>query len=164
MDHIGRFQGVLSIRTLVATLSTAVVVSCGGITPTAVSSVPTEVEARLLLSQMVDAAHKQDFALLCSFGDANCQEMLSSAGMEVPTLPPTVAGMRVIESTATTHGGLVLQLCGIDTKGASYASEMLIFKLSSGLKAIQPVYWSRMRIPEGNTVGANQPLALPGCP
>ena len=130
-----------------------------------VGSVPAESEARGFLARIVAAAQGGDFAELCSFGDPSCADALEGAGRDaVPPLPPTVAGTRVITPTANRYGGLVFQLCGIDGRGQRYATEMLVLRSAEGLKAIQPVFWSGMRIAPDGEVGPNDPLSFPGCP
>jgi len=137
---------------------------CAAVSPD-VGSVPAESEARSLLARIVAAAQGGDFAELCSFGDPSCADTLEGAGRDaVPPLPPTVAGTRVITTTANRYGGLVLQLCGIDGRGQRYATEMLVLRSAGGLKAIQPVFWSGMRIATDDEAGPNEPLSFPGCP
>jgi hypothetical protein len=145
------------------TLLAAAMVGCGSTARTA--PIPTEGEARGLLARIVAAAERRDFAALCSFGDPNCPDILEMAGIDrVPAVPPTVAGTRLVAPTQVSDGGLILQLCGTDGRGDPYATEMLVFTSASGLRAIQPVYWSGMGIATSPIVGQNEPLVFPGCP
>ena len=164
MDDLGRLHRLLS--GFVAGLLTIVVMSCGPIAPTPpAGSVPTDAEALALLNDVVAAAQRHDFDALCAYGDPNCSDMLAGAGPEnVPPIAPRLAGSRVVEPTAGTFGGLVLQLCGLNAAGEPYATEMLVMRTSSGLKAIQPIYWSGMRVPNDPEVGSDPALSFPDCP
>ncbi|HSK52776.1 MAG TPA: hypothetical protein VLA44_08475, partial [Clostridia bacterium] len=114
---------------------------------------PAEAAARALVDDIVAAARDRDFATLCGFGDANCPDVLAMAGRDrVPSEPPVIAGTWVLPPVGARVGGLVLQLGGIDGAGAPYATEVLVQAGPTGLVAIQPVYWSGMRVPRDATV------------
>lgn len=142
---------------LAAALLIATLAACGPIAATpAAGTVPTDVEARSLLSLVVDAAQRRDFAALCAYGDANCVDVLEAAGRDrVPLAPPHVVGTRQLPPTDDRFGGLVLQLCGLTDDGQVYRTEMLILRTGAGLKAVQPIYWSGMRVPADGVVGAD---------
>ena len=145
-------------------VAAALVIGCaGGSTPQGVP--PTETEARAVLAELVAAARAGEFGTLCARGDANCPDVLAEAGRgRVPPEPPVLAGTRLLEPEPNRDGGLVLQVCGIDGAGRRYASELLVTRTVSGLRVIQPVYWSGLRVPDDATVGTDRPLGWPGCP
>jgi hypothetical protein len=128
-------------------------------------SPPSEAGARALLDSIVAAGRRADFEALCGFGDANCLDILAMAGRDrLPPQAPLVAGSWVLPPRDGREGGLVLQLCGVDAAGTAYATEMLVQPGQGRLIAIQPVYWSGLRVPRDGLVGAEGPLALAGCP
>jgi hypothetical protein len=144
-------------------LLAGLVPGCGPVATTAgPPTPPTEATARALLEDIVAAALDRDFATLCGYGDANCPDVLAMAGRDrVPSEPPVITGTWVLPPVGARVGGLVLQLCGIDGARAPYATEMLVQAGPTGLVAIQPVYWSGMRVPRDATVGAGP--RVPGC-
>jgi hypothetical protein len=131
---------------------------------------PTEAEARQLLARIVQAAQIRDFDGLCALGDANCPDMLAAAGRaSVPAAPPTIVGVEAIQPAdggngAVVSGGILFLLCGVDGLGKPYYSEMFVLRSGAGLTAIQPIYWSGMRLARDPTAGAEPPRVLPGCP
>jgi hypothetical protein len=131
---------------------------------------PTYEEATSFLASVVALAQVRDFNGLCEMGGGNCRRTLRDAGLDaVPATPPGIAGSRVIEPTRRadgleTAGGLVLQLCGVDGRGRPYSTEMLVFREDGRLLAIEPVYWSGMRIATEPTTPAEPVAPFPGCP
>ena len=126
------------------------VAACASAGPPA-GTIPSVADAQRHLDEIVRLARAGDFEALCALGDGNCENSLEFAGRDaVPREPPTIVGTRTIPSTSSSGqqslGGVVLILCGIDGRGEPYDSEMLIFNDGAGLRAINPVYWSRTRI------------------
>jgi hypothetical protein len=147
-----------------AALLAAILVGCGP-AGTSAGSPPSEARARALLDEIVAAARRADFEALCGFGDANCTDVLEMAGRDrLPQLPPVVAGSWLLPPRDGREGGIVLQLCGVDAAGAAYATEMLVQPGRGRLIAIQPVYWSGLRVPRDGLVGDDGPPDVPGCP
>lgn len=131
---------------------------------------PTEAEARQLLIRIVAAAQARDFDGLCAFGDGNCPDLLAAAGRaSLPAAPPTIVGVEVVQPAdggngAVASGGILFLLCGVDGLGKAYSSEMFVLRSGAGLRAIQPIYWSGMRIARDSTVDAEPPRPSPACP
>jgi hypothetical protein len=131
------------------------------------SGPPTLPEAEAFLAQVVSLAQRGDFTALCALGDLNCKRSLDTAGRNtVPPAPPTVIGSRPVPSTTSgdqqSIGGMVLALCGRNATGAQYHSEMLVFRDSTGLRAINPVYWDNTMIAAGRTT-PDSPMPSTAC-
>jgi hypothetical protein len=114
-------------------------------------TIPSVAEAQRHLDEIVRLARAGDFDGMCELGDGNCENTLEIVGRDaVPRERPKVVGTRTVPTTTAdgqqSRGGIVLVLCGIDGRGAPYDSEMLVFNDGNGLRAINPVYWSRTRI------------------
>ena len=96
--------------------------------------------------------------------------MIQDAGLDaVPATPPAISGSRVVKPTqrsdgTTTTGGIVLQVCGLDGLGRPYSSEMLVVRDGARLLAIEPVYWSGVRIATDQTTPGEPASPFPGCP
>jgi hypothetical protein len=146
----------------------AAAVACAPVAST--SAIPTYHEATSFLASVVALAQARDFDRLCGLGGGTCRSTLQGAGLDaVPATPPGIAGSRVVQPTQgtggkTTAGGLVLQLCGLDGLGRPYSTEMLVFRDGATLLAIEPVYWSGMRIATDPTTPGEPALPFPGCP
>lgn len=123
---------------------------------------PSDADARGLLSRAVELAHAGDLDGLCAIGGGNCERLLADAG-NPPEEEPWIIGTRTQQPTETTHGGVVLEICGRDDSGDLYYSEMLVStNLDGELFAIEPVYWAGITIAEGPVVGGQvgEDLAL----
>ena len=132
--------------------------------------IPAYDEATSFLASVVALAQARDFDRLCGLGGGNCRSTLEDAGLDaVPATPPGIAGSRVVQPTQrsdgkTSTGGLVLQLCGLDGLGRPYSTEMLVFRDGGKLLAIEPVYWSGMRIATDQDTPGEPASPFPGCP
>ena len=132
--------------------------------------IPTYDEATSFLASVVLLAEARDFDRLCGLGGGNCRSVIQDAGLDtVPATPPFIAGSRAVKPTqrsdgTTTAGGLVLQLCGLDGLGRPYATEMLVFRDGARLLAIEPVYWSGIRIAADQATPGEPASPFPGCP
>jgi hypothetical protein len=114
-------------------------------------TIPSVEQARRHLDEVVRMARAGDFDGMCALGDGNCERILDMAGRDaVPPDPPKVVGTRMVPTTSSngqqSFGGIVFVLCGVDGRGEPYDSEMLVFNDGNGLRAINPVYWSKTRI------------------
>ena len=138
-----------------------VAIGCSG-APTTVPSgdagVPSFAEAEHHLDAAVAVVRSGDLTHLCDLGSATCQHTLDlSDPAAVPTSGPDVLGSRVIGTTPTSAGGLVLELCGRDGLGHSYYSEMLVFRDGQRLLSTGTVYWVGITIPGSSTTGQVPP-------
>ena len=125
---------------------------------------PTPEEAVAFLSQAVELARAGRWEDLCAIGSANCERALADAGKEaVPLDPPTVRRTWLVNSTAEAVGGRVLEVCGVDGRNEPYVTEILVFRLGSETRAIEPVYWSGIVIATDPVVG-DEPAVLAPCP
>jgi hypothetical protein len=124
--------------------------------------VPSELEARAFLDEVVTLASAGQFEEMCALGASSCARILEDAASPPPGDPPTVVGIRAIQPDTTgdvrSSGGLVLELCG-DIQGETYYTEMLVFRENGELRAIEPVYWSGFRVAQDGTVGTPGPDA-----
>ena len=148
--------------TLGAVLLFALVASgCSGApttVPSGAAGVPSFAEAEHHLDAAVAVVRSGDLTHLCDLGSATCQHTLDiSDPAAVPTSGPDVLGSRVIGTTATSAGGLVLELCGRDGLGHSYYSEMLVFRDGQRLLSTGTVYWVGITIPGTSTTGQVPP-------
>jgi hypothetical protein len=130
---------------------------------------PSEADARAYLATIVGLAMRGDFDGLCAVGSGTCPKDLREAGREaVPPIPPRVVGTRVLmpesRGDSWSSGGFVLQVCGVDGRGEPYFDEVLVFREGERLISIGTVYWSRIRIAEGQTTGGPQTTPPPECP
>ena len=137
-------------RLLIPPFLVLAVAACMSSGPPA-GTIPSVEQARRHLDEVVRLARAGDFAGMCALGDANCERILDMAGRDaVPPDAPKVVGVRTVPTTSSSgqqsFGGIVFVLCGIDGRGQPYDSEMLVFNDGNGLRAINPVYWSRTRI------------------
>ena len=166
MDIERRVPRGLGRLVLAAFVTTAA--ACAPLAST--GDIPTYEEATSFLASVVGLAQARDFDRLCGLGGGNCRKTLQIAGLDaVPATPPGIAGSRVVQPTQrsngmTTTGGLVLQLCGLDGLGRPYSTEMLVFRDGGRLLAIEPVYWSGMRIATDQTTPGEPASPFPGCP
>jgi hypothetical protein len=145
---------------LILVLAVAACTSAGP----AAGTIPSVEQAERHLDEIVRLARAGDFDAMCALGDGNCEGMLEMAGRDaVPPDPPKVIGRRTVPSTSAngqqSFGGIVLVVCGIDGRGRAYDSEVLVFNDGNGLRAINPVYWSRTRIASGPQTQDFEPLA-----
>lgn len=114
------------------------------------------------MARASELAHAGDLDGLCAIGGGNCERFLAEAG-DPPEEDPWVVGTRIHQPTQSTHGGVVLEICGRHDSGALYYSEMIVStNLDGELFAIEPVYWAGITIAEGLVVGGQigQDLAL----
>ena len=138
--------------------------------PASTGDIPTYDEATSFLTSVVSLAQARDFDRLCGLGGGNCRKTLREAGLDaVPATPPGIAGSRVVQPTRNSDGtistgGLVLRLCGLDGLGRPYSTEMLVFRYEGELLAIEPVYWSGIRIATDQTTPSEPASPFPGCP
>ena len=155
-------------RLVLAAFLAADLVACAPAAST--GDIPTYAEATSFLASVVEFAQARDFDRLCELGGGNCRSMVQDAGLDaVPATPPGIAGSRVIKPTqrsdgTTTNGGLVLQVCGRDGLGRPYSTEMLVFRDGDTLLAIEPVYWSGIRIATDPNTPVEPDTPFPGCP
>lgn len=116
----------------------------------------SEAEARAFLDHAVELAQAGDFAGLCAIGGGNCGTFLDEVGRDVPEEHPWIVGTRIQAPTTTTHGGVVLEMCGHDSTGQLYYSEMVVsYAQDDHLIAIEPVYWAGILIADGPDVGSH---------
>jgi hypothetical protein len=150
-------------RRLVLVLLALELVGCAA---SASSQVPTGAEARAFLAQIVALAQRDDFEGLCALSDGNCQKLLDTWGRAVPANAPTVTAVRDVAASNAAGvvgtAGVVLALCGHDSAGAAYTSEMFVFRDGSSLRAINPVYWGNTKIAVSDTTLAS-PAPSPSC-
>jgi hypothetical protein len=157
-------------RLLAGLLLAAVAVGCSIAAPgDGPMPPPSEADARAHLTTIVGLAMRGDFEALCAMGSGTCAADLRDAGRDaVPPIPPRIVGTRVVlpkeHGDSWSSGGFVLQVCGIDGRGAPYFDEVLVFRNGGRLMSIGTVYWSRIRIAEGQTAGGPQPTPPPECP
>ena len=128
---------------------------------------PSEAEARAFVGEAVRLAEAGRFVELCEMGGGNCEEILEGAGADnVPTVPPTIARVYVVPNVhhadgSWSAGGQMVEMCGTDGNGARYRTQMLVFRDHRGeLIAIEPIYWSGIRI----IAGQQPPIAGAGHP
>lgn len=131
---------------------------------------PSEAEALAYFDSVVAIVESGDVSRLCELGPGTCESMLDETDPStIPTRRPLVVSTRVLvsrqmEGGAWRIGGRILEVCGIDGLGHLYASEILVFRAEGELIGIQPVFWTGMRIAEGDTT-APGPQPTPGaCP
>lgn len=130
---------------------------------------PTEAEVAAYLSRVEAIVASGALATLCTLGSGTCAKTLQMVDLStVPTTLPIVLGTRIVPSVALADGteqigGRVLELCGLDGKGAAYYSEVLVFHGLQGLLGKEPVYWTGIRIAE-STGSIASPPPLTGCP
>jgi hypothetical protein len=129
---------------------------------------PSEVETVEFLDHIVDLARAGDFDALCAVGGGNCRRALGDAGADaVPDAAPTILGTWLLGDTPAgggySVGGRILEVCGVDGRGRTFRTQMLIFSESGQLKAIEPVYWSGIRIATDPNVGPDPSVAAT-CP
>lgn len=118
-----------------------------------------------MLVELVELARRGDFEALCSYADGNCPHVLTEAGPDrVPADPPAIVGTWTLDPTPSRYGGVVLQVCGVDATGAPYASEILFMRTVGGIRVVQPVYWSGLRIARDGTAGGTPAPGFAGCP
>jgi hypothetical protein len=149
-----------SVRFLLAgSIAAALLAACAA--PVA-EPMPSELEARALLDEVVILASAGQFEEMCALGASSCARILEDAASPPPSDPPTVVGIRTIQPDTTgdvrSSGGLVLGLCG-ESQGETYYTEMLVFRENGELRAIEPVYWSGFRVAQDGTVGTPRPDA-----
>jgi hypothetical protein len=144
------------MRLLAVAIVLSVLAGCDLPVPT--PPLPSEAEAREYFATVVTLATTGDFEGLCSIGGLNCEEFLDEDGRDPPTAMPWIVGVRNRLQTPTQLGGVIVEICGRKDDGALYYSEMLVFHDAldgNRLKAIEPVYWASIRIPEGQNVGSH---------
>jgi hypothetical protein len=146
---------------LILVLAVAACTSAGG---PAAGTIPSAEQAQHHLDEIVRLARAGDFDAMCALGDGNCKSMLEIAGRDaVPLDPPKVIDTRTIPTTSAngqqSFGGIVLVVCGIDGRGEPYDSEVLVFNDGNGLRAVNPVYWSRTRIASNPQTQDFEPVA-----
>jgi hypothetical protein len=131
---------------------------------------PSEVEARAYLDSVVAVIESGNVGGICELGPGTCESFLDGTDpATIPTTRPHVVSTRVLESRQVEGGGWqaggrILEICGIDGLGHRYDSEILVFRSGGELIGIQPVFWTGMRIAEGDTTEPG-PRRPPGdCP
>ena len=129
--------------------------ACSSAPPT-----PTRSEAIAFVEQLYPLAEGGQFGALCAEGGGNCETVLADAGEDaVPTVRPKVADTFELSSRDTPDGtmvgGLVVVVCGVDGRDRSYRTEMLVFRDRNQLRAIEPVYWSGMRVATSTVTSPN---------
>ena len=155
------------VRPLVALLFGAACIALPSPTP---GPPPSEAEALAYLDSVVTIVESGDLSRLCELGPGTCESMLDGTDpASIPTSRPKVVSTRVLESRQEEGGGWriggrILEVCGIDGLGHPYASEILVFRAEGELIGIQPVFWTGMRIAEGNTTESGPGPAPGDCP
>jgi hypothetical protein len=145
---------------LILVLAVAACTSAGP----AAGTIPSVEQAERHFDEIVRLARAGDFDAMCALGDGNCEGMLEMAGRDaVPPDPPKVIGTRTLPTTSSNGqeslGGIVFVVCGIDGRGEPYDSEVLVFNDGNGLRAINPVYWSRTRIASSPQTETFEPVS-----
>lgn len=154
----------MRIRRTAALIVVLAIAACSPAGPAA-GTIPSVQQAQRHLDEIVRLARTGDFEGMCALGDGNCEDSLEIAGRDaVPPGPPKVIGTRTVPTSSSNGqqslGGIVFVLCGIDGRGEPYDSEMLVFNDGDGLRAINPVYWSRTRIADTpGTEGTFEPVS-----
>lgn len=122
-------------------------------------SIPSEEEAGTFFAEVVEIATTGDLQELCRLGGSSCERILDESG-PVPSDPPRLIGIRALPPSnsggAVTTGGRILEVCG-EADGEIYYTEMLVFRESGQLSAIEPVYWSGFSVESDGTVGGQPP-------
>jgi hypothetical protein len=117
---------------------------------------PSAHDARMIVADIVRLARSEDFAGLCALGAGNCEAILEAAGRMVPPRPPVIARNEPIHDRARR-----LVLCGLHDDGRPYATEIVVIRRSGRLLAVEPVYWSGLRVAVADPgVGQPEPPAL----
>jgi hypothetical protein len=136
-------------------LAVLVAAGCGD------SSIPTEPESRAFLQQLIQAAQASDVERLCEVAD--CQPDDRVQPLDAPVAPPKVIGTSVLNGSSSgaqpTIGGRILDLCGVDTDGNPYRSQILVFRADGRLRTLSFRYWQSMGV-----AGAEPPVTAPGPP
>ena len=131
---------------------------------------PSEAEALAYLESVIAVVESGDLSRLCELGPGTCESVLDGTDpATIPTTRPLVVSMRVLDSRQEEGGGWrvggrILEVCGIDGLGHPYASEILVFRAEGGLIGIQPVFWTGMRIAEGDTTAPGLEPTPGECP
>jgi len=130
------------------------------------SSVPSVIEARALLDEVIEAGLARDWDRLCANASGTCEGELDGKEHLAPSEPPRVAGVSVVEPVRegdrSSSGGVLFVLCGTDAMATPYESEVLVFDGGDRLFAAAAVYWIGTRIahaPSGQTGMAEQPIS-----
>ncbi len=112
---------------------------------------PSEAAALAFLDVIVAIVRRGELDRLCELGGGNCARHLDEAAWSAPRIGPRVVGsvdvpIALNADGTWTGGGRLLMLCGLDGLGAPYYSEMLVFEDRGRLIAIEPVFWTGLRI------------------
>ena len=118
---------------------------------------PSEAATAAYLAEVVGIVLAGDLDRLCELGGGTCRRQLREGADAAPRTPPRVVGSIVVPSMMLSDGnwrvgGRLLQLCGVDSLGRRYYSEMLVFEESGRLISREPVYWTGLRIETGAMV------------
>ena len=157
---MGQTMHFASGRTaLLCLVGSLLLVGCG---PNVVADKnPTSDEALAITTKAVQLAQHGQFVELCALGSGNCEVILDTAGrQEVPPLPPALKIGRTIatvsQGAGQRIGGQVVVACGTTKEGSPFRTEMLVYFDQSGvLRVNEPIFWSGMRVAEGNTTAAS---------
>lgn len=118
----------------------AIVCSISGCSVDSGPSIPTEAEARSLLSRAYDV--RGNSAQLCdmasSFG--NCQAIIQDAGA-APSSPPEVVCTQPYEGQGDLSPGLLVRAVTEGDSGADVLFETLAIDTAEGTKLMNVVYW-----------------------
>lgn len=147
-----------------------VITGCGtvpGALPRPEAGPPTAAEARAILAEVVARARAGDDAGFCELGGTACDATLQAAGRRAPAEPPFVAlnvPMRDGRGAAESAEARLLVVCGATDDGRAYATEIAVVWRDGGLRAIEPIYWSGLRVSTapGDGWPEPSPLAIPG--
>ena len=134
-------------------LAMAAVAACSVAPPVGPSpaAAPSEAAALAYLDGVVAIVRRGELDRLCELGAGNCARHLDEAASSAPRVGPRVVGSVEVPVALNadgtwTAGGRLLMLCGFDGLGAPYYSEMLVFEDRGRLIAIEPVFWTGLRI------------------
>lgn len=142
---LGAHTKVIAVRARLVRvgLGAFLVAGCGLLGP----SLPSEAEARSHLARIVSVVTSGNLSALCELASATCDIDLRNIELaKVPKAGPLTVSGSVIPTTKNADGsqnvgGYLLQLCGVDGTGATYHSEMLVFRDGDRLRAINAFYW-----------------------
>jgi hypothetical protein len=125
------------------------------------ASIPSELEARAFLGNLVQLARAGDVEGLCQVADCLRDDRI--VPLDAPVAPPVVLGTWVLPGATSggqqTIGGRILDLCGIDAQGSAYRSQILVFRANGRLRTLSFRYWRNSSI-----AGAEPPVTAPGPP
>ena len=121
---------------------------------------PTTEQALAHVEALIKLVESGGASRICDFGGPTCHDSVDPLDPRAfPTTRPKITNVRLVPRVDHPDGTwsnayVRVDLCGLDGRGQTYHSEMMVYWNRGRIVSTEPAYWLGLGIADGPVVGA----------